>query len=691
MNYLRFLDGSLDPATALPGTYDPFLVVLSYLIAALAAYAALDFAGRISLSKSTIAKWSWLTGGAVAMGIGVWAMHFIGMLAFRLPIPIAYDPVVTALSIVPAVLAGAVTLHVVSRRVATVPAIATGGVFMGAGIGIMHYSGMAAMRMEAGIWYDPYLFALSVVVAVLLAICALYIKYWASGKAQESNRKRFLLGSASVMGLAITGMHYTAMQSTFCFADRRAATVDAGLDPTLLGILVAAITGLIVVLSLVGVAVDRRLRAAADWVRLSRIQLVDAIESISEGFSLYDADDRLVVANDRYRKLLYPGIEGLVVPGKTFESIVRNAADIGLIRDSEGRTDAWVAERLARHRNPAGPHVQQRSDGRWIQISERKTENGSTVAVYMDITELKRQEKALREAKDEAERALQDLKEMQTSLVHAEKLALLGQLVAGIAHEIKNPLNFVNNFADVSIELLEELGDILKETRAALKDDRQGEVDDLLTTLSGNLEKVKEHGRRADRIVKSMLLHSREGPGDRRPADINALVEESLTLAYHGARAQDPSFNITLDRDLDADAGTVDVVSQDVSRVFLNLFGNGFHATQTRLRENDDPTYRPTLKASTRGLGDVVEIRVRDNGTGIPARVVDQIFTPFFTTKPAGEGTGLGLSLSYDIVVHEHGGRFDVETGEGEYTEFIVSLPRHASGGLSGPSGRAAA
>jgi PAS domain S-box-containing protein len=670
-------------------------------------------------------------------------------------------------------------------------------------------------------------------------------------------------------------------------------------------------------------------------------RLALAIGSISEGFSLFDADDRLVLCNDRYKEH-YPGLADINAPGVSFEQIIRTAATRGLIAAAEGREEDWVRERLDRHRHPGAPILQRQSDGRWIQINERKTGDGGTVAVFTDVTDLKRREEelaranrdkdrvlgefnavldaidygilflgtdlrprlhnrafdemwefqkellasgatmremmenvrqrglytvpddefedyararieairkgdiapadfhvadgrvyqyqckslpdggrmltyfditalkrteqalrdseqrfrdfassssdwfyemgpdlrftylsdrleavtgvprdrvlgktreeigqgstdeeswarhladlrshrafkdfrfqvvagqdralwistsgvpvfnedgkfqgfrgsssditeaivneqAIRQAKDEAERALAELRRTQNNLVQAEKLALLGQLVAGIAHEIKNPLNFINNFADLSNELLEELKEELNNALADLDDGGRGEIEDLIATLAANLKKIGQHGGRADSIVKSMLAHSREGPGERRAANINALVEESLNLAYHGARAHDQGFNITLEREFDENAGALEVIPQDLSRVLLNLFANGFYATQKRRHDNDDPAYQPTLRASTRRVDGAVEIRVRDNGTGIPKEVVAKIFTPFFTTKPTGEGTGLGLSLSYDIVVHQHGGRFDVDTREGEYTEFIVSLPSRES------------
>jgi two-component system NtrC family sensor kinase len=272
--------------------------------------------------------------------------------------------------------------------------------------------------------------------------------------------------------------------------------------------------------------------------------------------------------------------------------------------------------------------------------------------------------------------SLDDLRTAQDRLVQTEKLASLGQLTAGIAHEIKNPLNFVNNFSALSAELIDELNDVLKP--AALDDKIREEIDELTHMLKGNLEKVVQHGKRADSIVKNMLLHSREGSGEHRPVDINTIVEESLNLAYHGARAERSGFNITLRRDLDPDAGLIDLYPQEITRVFLNLISNGFYAA-TKRKEAGDDTFEPTLSATTKSLGNTVEIRIRDNGTGIPLEVKEKMFNPFFTTKPAGEGTGLGLSMSHDIVVKQHGGKIDVDTMPGVFTEFIITLPRTAA------------
>ena len=277
----------------------------------------------------------------------------------------------------------------------------------------------------------------------------------------------------------------------------------------------------------------------------------------------------------------------------------------------------------------------------------------------------------------ELARSLEDLRTAQDRLVQTEKLASLGQLTAGIAHEIKNPLNFVNNFSAVSVELIDELREALGS--AHLDSKLRAEISEIADTLQSNLDKVVQHGKRADAIVKNMLLHSRQGSGEHRPVDINALVDESLNLAYHGARAEKQGFNITLERSFDPTAGEVDLFPQEITRVLLNLISNGFYATTKRKAEANDGNYEPTVAAATKNLGDRVEIRIRDNGTGIPPEVREKLFNPFFTTKPAGEGTGLGLSISHDIIVKQHGGSIEVDTVPGEFTEFRIVLPRRAT------------
>jgi signal transduction histidine kinase len=274
------------------------------------------------------------------------------------------------------------------------------------------------------------------------------------------------------------------------------------------------------------------------------------------------------------------------------------------------------------------------------------------------------------------ETSLEDLRTTQDRLVQTQKLASLGQLTAGIAHEIKNPLNFVNNFSGVSVELIDELQHALEAPQ--LDNKARAEIAELANTLRSNLDRIVQHGNRADAIVKNMLLHSREGSGERRSVDVNALVEEAVNLAYHGARAEKQGFDITLDRSLDPSAGRVDCFPQEITRVLLNLISNGFYAA-TRRKAQANGGYEPTLVAATKNLGDRVEIKIRDNGTGIPPEVRDKMFNPFFTTKPAGEGTGLGLSISHDIVVKQHSGLIEIDSQPGEYTEVRIVLPLAAA------------
>jgi signal transduction histidine kinase len=286
----------------------------------------------------------------------------------------------------------------------------------------------------------------------------------------------------------------------------------------------------------------------------------------------------------------------------------------------------------------------------------------------------------LRHRTHELSTSLDNLRATQDRLVQTEKLASLGQLTAGIAHEIKNPLNFVNNFSGISAELIGELQDTLSDL--SVSPGTQAEIKELTDTLRGNLEKVVQHGKRADRIVKSMLLHSGESSGHQQPTDINALVEESLNRAYYNARAEQRGFTIKLEKSFDPAAGEAELFPREITRALVNLISNGFYAATKRKADAKGGNHEPTLAAATKSLGDRIEIRIRDNGAGIPADVKEKIFDPFFTTKPAGEGTGLGLSISHDIIVKQHGGSIEVDTRPGEFAEIKVILPR-ASGAVS--------
>ena len=311
-----------------------------------------------------------------------------------------------------------------------------------------------------------------------------------------------------------------------------------------------------------------------------------------------------------------------------------------------------------------------------LVISEFKLERTNkvkrTTAILLEetIEELEQKRAAIEHTNLALNKSLNELRAAQAQLVQSEKMASLGELTAGIAHEIQNPLNFVNNFSEVSKELLEEMLEELQ------KGDME-EVDAIANDVILNLEKILHHGKRADGIVKGMLLHSRNNSGKKELTDINQLVDEYLRLAYHGLRAKDKSFNAALNTNFDTAIGKLKVVPQDIGRVILNLITNAFHACDDKkklLSEKGDTEFQPTVNVKTKKLKQHIEICVADNGNGIPNKIIDKIFQPFFTTKPTGEGTGLGLSLSYDIVT-AHGGELIVKTKEEAGTEFIISLP----------------
>ena len=275
----------------------------------------------------------------------------------------------------------------------------------------------------------------------------------------------------------------------------------------------------------------------------------------------------------------------------------------------------------------------------------------------------------------EIEKIEDQLKVARKQLEECEKMATLGQLTAGIAHEIKNPLNFIKNFSELTLELIKELnGEIAM--MAVKMDPREVEyLNGILADMNGNILKISEHGKRADSIIRGMLLYAHGKSGEYVPADINVMLAEYVALAYHGLRASDNTFNIKMEHDYDETIGMISVVPQDIGRVFLNIINNACYSTHQKKKANPG-TYNGVLVTTTKNLGNQIEIRIRDNGNGISPSLTDKIFKRFFTTKPAGSGTGLGLSISYDIIVNQHHGELRVESTEGEFAEFIIVLPR---------------
>ena len=315
-----------------------------------------------------------------------------------------------------------------------------------------------------------------------------------------------------------------------------------------------------------------------------------------------------------------------------------------------------------------------KSDLEIVEFKLERTEKVKrTTAILLEetIEELEQKRKAIEETNLALQQSLDNLKATQTQLIQSEKMASLGELTAGIAHEIQNPLNFVNNFSEVSAELLAEMQEEIN--NGNLEDAKE-----ILTDVLQNLEKINHHGKRADAIVKGMLQHSRSSSGKKELTDLNALCDEYLRLSYHGLRAKDKSFNASMKTDFDENIEKINIIPQDFGRVILNLLTNAFYAVTEKknLQTNEREIYQPTVSIATKKENDKIVITVTDNGNGMPQEIVDKIFQPFFTTKPTGKGTGLGLSMSYDIITKGHNGVLKVETKEGEQTKFIITLPQ---------------
>ena len=654
MHYLRFLDGSVDPAAALAGSYHPGLVALSVFIASMAAYAALGLAGRISASGETSARRAWLITGAGAMGTGVWAMHFIGMLAFQLPVPVAYDVGVTLASVVPAVLASAVVLLVISRRTVSGPQLLLAGTLMGLGIGAMHYTGMAAMRLAAEMYYDPLLFAVSILVAALLAPAALYLNLQSNGRkgprGAGSGTQRIRIEAALVMGFAVSGMHYTAMAAVSFFPSADLTPPVGALEPTFLGPLVGVATTLLLALTIFVAVVDTRLKAAALSVRTTRARMIQAIESISEGFSLYDAEDRLVLCNSRYRELLYSG-SSIVSPGETFEKIIRRATIRNMIPDAQGRVEEWVAARLERHRRPRGPYVRQRADGRWVQINERKTDEGGTVAIYTDITQLKKAELELADA-------LEHLKSTQAHLVQSGKMAVLGKLTASIAHEINNPIGVVSSSADNSERCINKILETIENSRS-LDEMRSDEAfQRSLDIVRDNSRVIRDASHRIAKIVKSLKSFARLDESILQGVDLHESIDNTLALIEH---------EIPDDVRVEKSFGDLPQVAcnpAEMNQVFMTLLTNAAQAI-----ENDG-----AITIETSSHGENVQIKIGDTGRGLPEEQAAKLFDLDFTTKGSRVGVGLGLANVYNVIKKHHG-EISVSSEVDQGTEFLITLP----------------
>lgn len=487
--------------------------------------------------------------------------------------------------------------------------------------------------------------------------------------------ERVAAALAELTGRAVTELHAMNDEATDELAvTRRLAEAETrSAANTLLLLMVLAVLAGGALALVVARGIVQPLEALhASERRLAREQLLLRVtfDTMAQGISMLDSHGRVMAWNMRFATMF-----GL--PLSLLEREPGGADLVGdlrrralLVEAGEGEPSPLAAALL--DPSPRRAVVEaDLGDGRVIEVVTTPIDQGGIVHTYTDVTERRRAEQRTRDARRQAEDALSRLQATQQDLIQAEKMAALGQLTAGIAHEIKNPLHFITNFAEVSGDLLDELGD---ELAAGVP------LDEAIQPLRTNVEKIHHHGQRADRIVAGMLLHARGGGGGHQPRPVNTLAAEALELAVDSARARWADFAVEVETAFDPQAGEAEITPSEIMRALVNLYANALYALDQRRRAEPAGTYRPRLRVSTRGTADAVEIVIDDNGPGIPAAVRPKIFQPFVTSKPAGEGTGLGLSISYDIVVRRHGGRLTVVSDDGVGTVFTVSLPRHAAG-----------
>lgn len=636
-----FYDGR-DLSSALKTHYDFGLVVLSIAIAILASYAALSVAGRINAADSSNKRRIWMLAGSFTMGGGVWAMHFIAMLALKLPIAVSYDVLITIVSTVPVILASYVMLEVISRpKISKLIFLAS--VVMGGGIGAMHYIGMAAMQgisHQLIMLFEPRLFVLSVLTAIVLSGVALTIDFLIGRNKKGHGAIWAKIAASVIMGCAISGMHYTGMAATYFFAgDASPVLTESTLNTTALVFWVSFTSVLIALLSIFITIVDSRIQQATLEEAVSRSRMREAIESIADGFCLFDMEDRLVECNQRYREIMNFGTP--IVPGLLFESIMRNAAQEGLILDADGCLEEWLAERMVRHRTPRENFVEHFRGDRWIRVSERRVWNTGTVAIRTDITELKQTEIELSKAIAEAQKARAIAEEANSA-----KSAFL----ANMSHELRTPMNAIIGYSEMLLEDVQAsqqdtfVSDLLKIHSSAIH---------LLSLINEILDLSKIEAGKMELFLEEIHL----------PSVINEVTNTVQPIVDKNGNKliiQCPDIMPMINAD-----------SIKLRQILLNLLSNAGKFTH-----GGEVTFTVT-EEKTPEAGWIV-FKVSDTGIGMSKEQVDKVFDAFIqadnsTTRKYG-GTGLGLTITKKFC-EMMGGTISIDSEPGIGSVFAVRLP----------------
>lgn len=639
-----FYDGR-DLSLALETSYNTGLVILSIAIAVLSSYAALSVAGRMKATESGTGRKFWLLSGALSMGGGVWAMHFIAMLALKLPMEVSYDMLITAVSTLPSILAAAVMVYAISRPRTYKMTVAFSGSMMGIGIGAMHYIGMTGMEgksRELIMLYEPRLMLLSLIVALILPTVALSVNLQVGRNQNDSSLTWAKVGAALIMGFAVSGMHFTGMAGTYFFPGAEAAAFggQSTLDPLSLVFWVSFTSVLIASLAIFITVVDSRIQQATHDEALSRYRMREAIESIPDGFSLYDMEDRLVECNQRYREIMNFGVP--IVPGMTFETIMRGAARSGLIVDAMDRCDEWLVERMARHRSPRESFIEHFKGDRWMRVSERRVWNTGTVAIRTDITELKQTEIELSKAMEEAQKARAIAEEAS----NAKSIFL-----ANMSHELRTPMNAIIGYSEMILEEVKAEGedsvmvnDLVKIRSSAVH---------LLSLINEILDLSKIEAGRMELCLEEIHL----------PSILNEVINTVKPIV-------DKNQNL-----LSVDHSEVpEIMMADATKlqqILLNLLSNAGKFTHCgRINFIVARQYSENR--------DWLLFRVEDTGIGMSKDQVDKVFDAFTqadnsTTRKYG-GTGLGLTITKKYC-EMMGGTIDVDSRVSAGSTFLVRLP----------------
>ncbi len=649
-----FVTGA-DTADALPSRYNYALVLVSYLIASLAAYTFLQFAARIVELRQSVMRFAWLGAGAVMMGVGTWAMHFVGMLAYVLPIPVAYEVLPTALSVVPAILAAAIALHVVARPAVKMGRLLIGGTLMGAGIGAMHYGGMEAMSSNALVRYDPVLFGTSIVAAVILAILALNVRFMVgqpagvksanadSPDAVMPDRRPTVLreiAGAMILGFAVTAMHYIAMASTYCFANPGGAT--SAIDAKVFAGVTAVIASLVLVMAIAAVAFDRRMKIEIAMREKATAKVAAEMERLNSVFQstgavvlMLDPEARIVRANHAVLEML--GQPDGDVVGRSVAELQFDGFDMAVI-------ERWRTAAGPAHLQPVEFECSRtRSDGnkRLFRLTVNPVRGEAGRLRYIVVIGV-----------DDTERRLAEVR-----LFDSSRLANLGEMATGMAHEINQPLTVILMSAD---SLIEELD--MPEAASMTAD--------LANFAKSKLERITSQAKRASGLVRDLRSVARKPGDDSLPFDIADAARIGSNLLHEQLKVARIDFTL----DLAPSGLMVRGEANRLQQVIINLVLNARDAVLGEPAAHSTGTLgHITLRIAATPAGGAV-LTVEDDGPGIPSHVLPRLFEPFFTTKPTGKGTGLGLSITHDIVKHM-GGDITAENRPEGGARFRIVLP----------------